>query len=56
MFIIITEWRVAFQGWCVLPPPLQPAVRVLLSSFQPCPSVSAHTFWFNARLFPSLEL
>ena len=36
------KWRVTSQGWRVLTLPLQSAVRVLLSSFQPCPSFCSH--------------
>ena len=53
------KWRVASQGWRVLTLPLQSAVRVLLSSFQPCPSFSAHTFWLKCQalsLFRALGL
>ena len=43
------KWRVASQGWRVLTPPLQSAVSVLLSSFQPYPSFSAHIFWVQCQ-------
>ena len=53
------KWRVASQGWRILTPPLQSAVRVLLSSFQPRPSFSAHIFWLKCQalsLFGALGL
>ena len=41
------KWKIAPQGWRILTPPLQSVVRVLLSSFQPHPSFSAHIFWLK---------